>query len=381
MSVYLIIGLDIVVSLLLCLLVSLIFRKIGKVRLGLGRTLLIGVLGYVAFIVILAGSILAMVTGNYFVSSPIWLSVLFIGYLVVMAFPVKRLSGADYLKTFLWLSLMFVFQVSVYGYVFLVVLDRVNIEPRVNQRILPEGDGVLTGKVIAYGKPAVGYRLNFNFESGFPREAKTDSEGIFVIRIPRAKYYLHSWSLSPGNGKSIDIEKVVLESGLEESIRKSYPNKICFDLVTNPRTVLPHFYYSQPFTLYGPADRTMLSDTSNAVFSWAKTVDAVSYKFLIGKVVKQDPLLTRSPIRLIGEGTDKDGSEYWAPIDTMFLVQDTTLVASYVLHHLPMAEEQSPRYYWAIIACDSLGYRITESVHNKFFFAKRSENLKLQLSR
>ena len=381
MNVYFIIGLDIVGTFLLCLLTGLVFRRIGKAQLGLFRSLWIGVLGYFGFIVILAASVLAMVTGHFNVDSKIWLLVLFIGYVVVFTFPVKALSKLSYKKAFLWLTLMFIIQVSIHYYVYLVVLDGVNVDFEGNHTILPEGDGVITGKVISDGKPTVGFRMHFHFTSGFTREVKTDSEGIFVIRIPKKKYYLESWSLSTGTEKPEEFENIVLESGLQDSIRHIYPNKVNFDIVANPRIVLPNFYYSQPLTLYGPADGTMLSDTGNAVFSWAKTIGAVSYKFQIGKVVRQDPFLTKSPIRLIGEGIDKDGSVFWAPLDTTFLVKDTTLIASYVLSHLPMAEEQNPCYYWAVIACDSLDNLITISVHNKFFFAKRNENLKLQLPR
>ena len=72
-------------------------------------------------------------------------------------------------------------------------------------------------------------------------------------------------------------------------------------------------------------------------------------------------------MHLIFEGFDNDSIYFWAPIDTTIYVRDTILVASLVLQHLPKPSIPNARYYWAIVACDSAGHKITGSIHNKYF--------------
>lgn len=237
------------------------------------------------------------------------------------------------------------------------------------QRSLPEGDGEIVGKLIAYDKPAIGYEIRFYFQTGFTKTIKTDSAGLFVFRIPRAKYRLKTWSI--GSEKNEDWLKEGSEYTLYENIRENFPrdsNGIQIDLISSQRIVLPPFYISRRVFLNTPDNGAVINDTSKSIFAWSKPGSANSYRFLIGRAVKQEPIHTRISIRYLSMGADSDGSLYWVPVDTIFLVKDTTLAASFVLQHIPKPSVRNPRYFWGVIACDSAGYHIAGSVYNKSFY-------------
>lgn len=235
----------------------------------------------------------------------------------------------------------------------------------------PKGDREIDGRVIAYGKPAVGYTIRFKLQGRTKFEAITDSTGGYIFRFPREIYHFDGWSFEPDKreeneklGKGLSDSEITIYDNISENI--PFDEKgFYLDLRNNSQITIPPFFISRCVSLYGPDDGSVINDTEKGVFSWAMTLGASRYKFLIGKVVKQYQAAEKA---VIFKGVDKYNTHIWAPIDTFFLVKDTSIDVAFVLKHISKPQEPSPRYYWAVMACDSAGYQITGSVHNKYFY-------------
>lgn len=122
-AIYVFICLDAVVPLLLCILASLIFKKISTTYIELGRSLIIAFIGYVVFW--LLGIICILIVNKVTMTQAlIQLMVFGIVYIVLMVLPVRLIAKYNFLKSLILAIILFILQITIHLYIYGIILRR-----------------------------------------------------------------------------------------------------------------------------------------------------------------------------------------------------------------------------------------------------------------